>query len=135
MRTSYLGVGVLLAGLVAMSVGGAVHVDAQRCQTVAGLSVAAIDGEAPGNVTRVAYGELSTDQQQVFDEARTAGNVLAQRGVFTGPRVVAHEGTDYLLRVTQEPDCGDPFGNGAIGPAAGGLALVALGAGIAKYGN
>ena len=134
MRTSYLGVAVLLAGLVAMGAGGAAHVDAQRCQSVAGLSVGAVE-EPPANVTRVDYDTLSDDQQQVFDEARRTGSVLVQRGVFAGPRVVAHEGTDYLLQVSRGDDCDDPTGTGVVFPVAGGAALLVFGAGVAKYGD
>jgi hypothetical protein len=134
MRTSYLGVAVLVAGLVAMSVGGAAYVDAQNCRTVAGVTVTAVE-EPPGNLTRVPYADLTDDQQRVFDQVRGARQALVQRGVFTEALAVSYEGEDYVVAVSEEPSCGDPAGDGVRGPLVGGAALLLVGAGVAKYGN
>lgn len=134
MRTSYLGVAVLLVGLVAMSAGAAAYVDAQKCRTVAGISVTPVE-EPPGNLTRVSYANLTGDQQRVFDQVRGARQALVQRGVFTEALAVSYEGGDYVVAVTEEPSCGDPSGDGVRGPLVGGAALLLVGAGVAKYGN
>jgi hypothetical protein len=134
MRTSYLGVAVLLAGLVALSAGGAAYVDAQKCRTVAGLSVTQVD-EPPSNLTRVDYADLTDEQRDVFDQVRGAQQALVERGVFTEPQVVTHEGDDYVVGVSEESNCGDLAGVGVRGPVVGGVALVLGGAFVAKYGN
>ncbi|MFB6206307.1 MAG: hypothetical protein ABEJ05_07270 [Haloglomus sp.] len=134
MRTSYLGVAVLVAGLVAMSVGGAAYVGAQQCRTVAGLQVAPAQ-DPPENVTRVAYADLTTDQRRVFDQVRGARQALVERGVFTESLVVGYEGTDYVVTVSQETGCADPAGDGVRGPLAGGATLLLLGACMTKYGD
>jgi hypothetical protein len=134
MRTSYLGVAVLVVGLVAMTAGAATYVDAQNCRTVAGLSVTAVE-DPPENVTRVDYANLSDDQQQVFDQVRGAQQALVERGVFTEPLVVAYEADQYVVAVSQEPSCADPSGDGVRAPLLGGGALLLAGAAVAKYGS
>ncbi|WP_254821308.1 hypothetical protein [Haloglomus halophilum] len=134
MRTSYLGVAVLIVGLVAMSAGAATYVDAQNCRTVAGLSVTPVE-DPPTNLTRVAYANLTDDQQRVFDQVRGARQALVQRGVFTEALVVPYEGTDYVVAVSEESSCGDPGRDGVRVPLLGGAALLLVGAGVAKYGS
>jgi hypothetical protein len=134
MRTSYLGVALLVLGLVSVSVAGATHVDARQCRTVAGLSVTPVE-EPPPDLRRVAYADLTGDQQQVFDQARGNRGALVQRGVFAESLAVDHEGEFYAVAVENETGCGDPFGAGVTRPLSGGVALVALGAGIARFGS
>jgi hypothetical protein len=134
MRTSYVGVAVLLAGLVALSAGGAAYVDVQKCRTVAGLTVTPVE-EPPADLPRVDYADLTADQRDVFDRVRGAQQALVQRGLFEEAQVVAHDGEDYVVGVSEESDCGDRGGVGVHGPLLGGALLVAGGAVGAKYGN
>ena len=134
MRTSYVGVAVLLAGLVALSAGGAAYVDAQKCRTVAGLTVTQVE-EPPADLPRVDYADLTADQRDVFDRVRGAQQALVQRGVFEEAQVVAYEGEDYVVGVSEEADCGDRAGIGVRGPLLGGALLVVGGAVGAKYGS
>lgn len=134
MRTSHLGVAVLLAGLVVLSAGGAAYVDAQKCRTVAGVTVTQVE-EPPADLPRTAYGNLTDDQREVFDQVRGARQALVQRGVFVDPLVVTYEGDDYVVGVSEEQDCGDPAGDGVRGPLVGGAAMLLAGAAVAKYGN
>ena len=134
MRTSHLGVAVLLAGLVVLSAGGAAYVDAQKCRTVAGVTVTQVE-DPPADLQRVAYADLTDDQREVFDQVRGARQALVRRGVFEDPLVVAYEGDDYVVAVSEEQDCGDPGSDGVRVPLVGGAALLLAGAAVAKYGD
>lgn len=134
MRTSYLGVALLLAGLVALSAGGAAYVDAQKCRTVAGVSVSQVE-EPPADLTRTTYANLTDEQREVFDDVRGTGQALVQRGVFTEALVVTHRDVDYVVAVSEEPSCGDPSGVGVRGPLVAGATMVLSGAAVAKYGD
>lgn len=128
-RWTYLGLALLAVGFLTAGVGGATHVEEQRCDTVQFVSV--VDANATNVSTvgyeTVAYADLSASEQQVFLGALSEeGQVLTNRGAIE-EAVVVYEGDRYLVSTAAESGCTPWHPTRVVAPLGGGLGLVVVG--------
>lgn len=131
-RLALLGVALLVVGLLAAGAGVAAHVQGRQCELVQTVTVAEGAADAPADLRRVDYADLSPAARAVFDEALAAeGSVLASRDGID-PAVVTREGRSYRVRVSRRNDCA-PLDAGTVRlPVAAGAALVVAGAALIR---
>lgn len=133
-RWTYLGLALLAVGLLTAGVGGATHVDEQRCDAVQFVSVleANATNVSTAGYETVAYADLSASERQVFRGALAQeGQVLTKRGAIE-EAVVTYEGDRYLVRTASESGCTPWHPTRVVAPLGGGLGLVVLGGALTR---
>lgn len=133
-RWTYLGLVLLAVGLLTAGVGGATHVDERRCDTIQFVTIvnASAANVSTDGYDAIAFGNLSSSEQQVFRSARAAnGQVLTKRGAIEDG-IVVYEGDRYLVRTATEEGCSPWHPTRVLAPLGGGLGLVIVGGGLTR---
>lgn len=101
-RRTFLGIALLVAGLLLVGVAAAGYVDGQRCRLTQEVGV----GEAPnatGPVT--SYADLSEPAQRVFAETRAAESPAITRQGVIDSGLVRYENETYRVVVHRRSGC------------------------------
>lgn len=133
-RWTYAGLALLAVGLLLVGVGGATHVDQQRCQSVQFVSVtnASAANLSTASYETVDYETLSNDEQQLFRAALAEnGQVLTKRGA-VDEMVVRYRSDSYLVRTSADTDCTPWHPVRVVAPLGGGLGLFLLGVALTR---
>lgn len=130
-RWTYLGLALLAVGFLTSGAGAATHLHEQQCQAVQFVTVTDTTDSTVG-YPRVAYEDLSMEEQRVFESALTDdGQVLTRRGIID-EQVVTYEGDDYLVRTRSDGGCTPWHPTRVVVPLGGGLGLVLVGGALTR---
>ncbi|MFB6117858.1 hypothetical protein [Halosegnis sp.] len=129
-RWTYLGLTVLLVGLLVAGSGAATHLEERRCAAAGVVSVvptAELDG-SPDGYDRVDFEELTAEEQRVFRSVRSAGGqALTDRDAIR-EAVVSYENETYLVAVaTASGSCTPWDRERVLVPLVAGLVVSAVG--------
>lgn len=128
-RWTYLGLALLVAGLVASGAGAATHLHEQQCRAVQFTSVTPVNATTAGTPTdaTVEYDSLDATARQVFREAMAAdGQVLTRRNAID-PGVVRYDGDRYRVRTRADRGCAPWHPRRVVTPLGAGGVLVVIG--------